>query len=88
LCGLWRKKQEESKAFFFEKKKQKTFDLLRAGVTPAVIASETSKFFCFFLFTKRRSSILFFLPFRPWLNRFYDPVAFDVCDKTLLVGSE
>jgi hypothetical protein len=39
---------------FLKKKKQKDFAPLRAVGAPAGVTSRKSKFFCFFLFTKRR----------------------------------
>jgi hypothetical protein len=53
--------EKVSKRFFFEKKKQKTFTLLVRAVGQRrwlASALKESKFFCFFLFTKRSSSLL------------------------------
>jgi hypothetical protein len=47
FCGM----SEGSKKFFFEKKNQKTFG--PAGVGDAIATARRTKFFCFFLFTKR-----------------------------------
>ena len=53
-----------SKRFFFKKKKQKTFAPLVRDVGQRwwlASALKEVKFFCFFLFTKRSSSLLNFL---------------------------
>jgi hypothetical protein len=49
----------ESKNFFFEKKKQNFFSFGPRVVSPA--RSKLSKFFCFFLFTKRSAFFLFYV---------------------------
>jgi len=43
-------------SIFFEKKKQKTF--VTWGAPTTAVALQLTKFFCFFLFTKRRPSSL------------------------------
>jgi hypothetical protein len=53
----------KDKRFFFEKKKQKTSAPAGAGTTGAN-APNKPKFFCFFLFTKRRLFLLFVRIFR------------------------
>jgi hypothetical protein len=50
--------RQARKLFFFEKKNQKTFAPLRACVAPSGVTSKKSKFFCFFLFTKRSAFLL------------------------------
>jgi len=45
-------KSQREEIFFFEKKKQKTFVTWNAPTTPGAL--QLTKFFCFFLFTKRR----------------------------------
>jgi hypothetical protein len=54
----WGRVDRGSKPFFFEKKNQKTFAPRSTCVTPAVATSKKSKFFCFFLFTKRSACVL------------------------------
>ena len=47
----------EGRSIFFEKKKQKTFDTWSAPTSGGVL--QVTKFFCFFLFTKRRRFLRF-----------------------------